>query len=198
MKLYFFPGACSHAVHLALREANADFTLVRVDPKTKTTATGESFLTVNPKGYVPALVLNDGQVLTEAAAILQYVADQYPSANLAPAYATLDRYRLMEWLNFISAELHTNMGGLFRADESTRPKLVERLELRLTNAEQLLGDRPFVLGDTLSVADLYLYVILNWSKWTKVDLSRWPKLNALKTRVSERPSAAAARAAENA
>ncbi len=197
MKLYFFPGACSHAVHIALREANAEFSLSRVDPKTKTIVDGGSYLAVNPKGYVPSLELDNGEVLTEVAAILQYIADKYPDAHLAPAYGTMDRYRMMEWLNFTSSEIHKAMGALFSADDESRPKLIKRLETRLDNAEALLGDKPYLLGSQLSVADLYLFVVLGWSRWTKVDLAKWPNLQALKARVGERPTCAAARTAEN-
>lgn len=198
MKLFFFPGACSHAVHLALREANADFSLVKVDPKNKTTSDGQSYKEVNPKGYVPALLLDNGELMTEAAALLQYVADKYPDAKLAPARGSMEYYRMLEWLTFISSEVHKSMGALFSADDTTRPNLIKRLETRLNNAEALLGDKEYVTGSQLTVADLYLSVILGWSKWVNVDLSPWPKLSGLRERISARPSSAAARAAENA
>lgn len=196
MKLYFAPGACSHAVHLCLREANATFDVVKVDLRTKKTADGGDFTEVNPKGYVPTLVLDSGEKLTEVSAILQYVADTFPAANLAPAAGTFARYQWLEWLGYINSELHKSMGALFHTDEAGRPAAVARLEKQLKYVEGALEGRTWLVGDQFSAVDAYLFVIASWSKWVKYDLSPYKNITAFVARVADRPSVATARAAE--
>lgn len=189
MKLYYSPGACSLSPHIALREAGLNFDLVKVDLKTKETADGGDYRRVNPKGYVPALVLDDGKVLTEGPAIVQYVADQRPSMGLAPANGTLERYRLQEWLNFITAELHKSYGALFgpQVPDAYKAQVREKLATRLGPLDELLGKQDYLTGSRFSVADGYLFVCLNWSQWTDVDLKPFPNLQAFLKRVAARP-----------
>ena len=198
MKLYYAPGACSLSPHIALREAGLDFTLEKVDLKSKKTASGADFLAVNAKGYVPALQLDNGQVLTEGPAIVQYVADQKPQSGLAPAAGTIERYRLAEWLNFITSELHKSFSPLFNAEaapawkDAARANIAKRLDL----IERHLDGKQFLLGDRFTVADGYLFTVLNWSGWTKFDLSKWPRVQAYLARIAERPKVREALAAE--
>lgn len=198
MKLYFSPGACSLGPHIALREAALSFEAVKVDLRSHKTGAGADFYAINPKGYVPALELDGGGLLTECAAILQYVADQKPAAKLAPAAGTIDRYRLQEWLNFIGTELHKSFSPLFNpaTPEAFRETTRERLEKRFAYVEQRLAGRKFLLGDDFTVADAYLYTVLNWSKGVGIDRAKWPALEAYFTRVGERPAVQAAREAE--
>jgi glutathione S-transferase len=196
MKLYFAPGACSHAVHLCLREANATFDVVKVDLRTKKTADGGDFTEVNPKGYVPTLVLDSGEKLTEVSAILQYVADTFPAANLAPAAGSFAKYQWLEWLGYINSELHKSMGALFHTDEAGRPAAVARLEKQLKYVEGALEGRTWLVGDHFTAVDAYLFVIASWSKWVKYDLSPYKNITAFVARVADRPSVATARAAE--
>lgn len=200
MKLYYSPGASSLPAHIALREANLPFEAETVDLAAKKTASGADFLAINAKGYVPALALDDGEVLTEGAAILQYVADQAPAAGLAPPAGTLARYRLAEWLNFLGTEVHKSFSPLFnpKASEDWKDAARAMLARRLDYLAQQLQERPYLLGDSYSVADAYLYTILSWSKWVKVDLSRWPVLAAYGERIAARPAVAATLAAEKA
>jgi glutathione S-transferase len=198
MKLYYTPGACSHAVHVALREAGLTFELERVDLLAKTTASGADYLAVNPKGYVPALRLDDGALLTEVAVLLQYVADRKPESGLAPPAGTMARYRLQEWLNYISSELHKGLGQFFnpKLPAETRPAVMPRLEQRLGLVASQLDGAPYLMGEQYSVADSYLYTILGWGPALKVDLGAWPALGAFSARVRARPAVQAARAAE--
>jgi len=190
MKLYFYPGACSMAPHIVLREAGYQFDLDKVDLAKKQTAGGEDYTKVNPKGYVPALRLGDGQVLTEAAAILQYLADQKPEAGLAPKAGTMERYRLMEWLNFIASEIHKTLGALFN------PKITpewkdDRIALfgrRCDVLVRTLDGKPYLMGDKFSVADAYLFTILGWASLFKLDMSKWPALQSYVTRIAARPA----------
>lgn len=171
MKLYFSPGACSLAPHIALREASLDFELVKVDVSTKRTASGDDFFSINPKGYVPVLGLDEGGVLTEVQAILQYIADQAPAAHLAPVWPSLERYRLMEWLSYISSELHKNYSPLFKVDASEDIKTSARANLstRLSFVAVHLQNRQFLLGEIFTVADAYLFTVLRWSRLTHID-----------------------------
>lgn len=189
MKLYYAPGACSLSPHIALREAGLNFDLVKVDLKTKETAEGGDFRRINPRGYVPALVLDDGKVLTEGPAIVQYVADQRPSMGLAPANGTLERYRLQEWLNFITSELHKSYGALFgpQVPAEYKAQVREKLATRLGPLDELLGKQDYLTGSRFTVADGYLFVVLNWSQWTDVDLKPHPNLQAYLRRVAARP-----------
>jgi glutathione S-transferase len=198
MKLYYSPGACSLSPHIVLREAGLSFDLEKVDLKTKKTDSGADFRLVNPNGYVPALVLDDGQILTEGPAIVQYVADLVPEKQLAPAAGTMARYRLAEWLNFISTELHKSFSPLFNpaASEDWKSAVKELLAARLTVVEKKLGQQPYLMGDTFIVADAYLFTVLSWGKWVGVDIGRWPRLVDYVTRIVARPAVAASLKAE--
>jgi len=178
MKLYYSPGACSLAPHIVLREGGFTFDLEKVDLGKKQTASGEDYTKINPKGYVPALKLDDGQILTEAAVIVQYLADQKPQAGLAPQLGSMERYRLMEWLNFISTEIHKQFSPLWKptTPEQTKQFQIELLGKRFDFLTAQLERTPYLTGDKFTVADAYLFTILSWSKLLKVDLGKWPKL----------------------
>jgi glutathione S-transferase len=197
VKLFYSPGACSMAAHIALREAGLPFQLERVDLKTKKMADGGDFRSLNPNGYVPVLLLDDGQVLTEGAVILQYVADVVPDKKLAPPAGTMERYRLQEWLNFIATEVHKVIGSLYNPamplewQEQVR-SLAGR---RLGYVTQKLEGRDYLM-DGFTVADAYLYTILNWTRLVKVDLSDKPGLLAYMKRVGARPAVQETLAAE--
>ena len=196
MKLYYAPGACSLSPHIALSEAGLPFELVKVDLRAKKTASGDDFLAINSKGYVPALGLDNGQVLTEGPAIVQYVADQKPDSGLAPKAGTVERYKLQEWLGFISTELHKQFSPLFNPTapdawkENQRAYLKKRLDWV---AEQLKG-KDYLTGSTFTVADGYLFVMLRWAQGLKVEVPA--ALNEFFQRVAARPKVAAALKAE--
>jgi glutathione S-transferase len=198
MKLYYAPGACSLAVHIALRESGRSFDLEKVDLRAKRTERGEDYTRVNPKGYVPALKLDDGSVFTEAGVCLQYVADLAPQTDLAPVAGSTERYRLMEWLNFISTEIHKTFGPFF--DPTTSAELRERqtkiLEKRFAYLSEHLGQHRRLMGDKLTIADAYLFTVLNWTKVAKIDTSRWPALEGYVKSIGEEPSVRAALKAE--
>ncbi|WP_340118688.1 glutathione transferase GstA [Pelagibius sp. 7325] len=199
MKLYYLPGACSLAPHIALREVGATFELDRLDKASKKTESGVDFLTVNPKGYVPALSLDDGDLLTENASILQFIADANPSAALAPAAGTRERVRLQEHLNFIATELHKSFSPLFAPGSSDEMKAAARKKVaqRLDLVEKWLADgRSYLLGDTFSVADAYLFTVVNWTFPTSISLAPWPHVAAYHQRVAARDSVKAALKAE--
>lgn len=200
MKLYYSPGASSLPVHIALREAGLAFEAETVDLASKKTASGADFLAINPKGYVPALVLDDGAVLTEGAALLQYVADRNPAAGLAPAAASMARYRLMEWLHFLATEVHKNYSPMFNPKASEDWKAFARglIDRRLSLVAKTLEHSPYLLGESYSVADSYLFTILGWSKWVNVDLAKWPVFEAYSARIASRPAVIATLAAEKA
>ena len=197
MKLYYAPGACSLSPHIALVEAGLPFTLEKVDLQSKVAASGEDFGKVNNKGYVPALVLDDGQVLTEGTAIIQYVADQAPEAGLAPAAGTMGRYRLQEWLTFISTELHKSLGSMFNPAQSPdwRKAVEATLAKRLDWLSGQLVDKEYLMG-AFSVADGYLFTVLNWEGFVGFDLSPWPVLKSYVARVRTRPKVMEALRAE--
>lgn len=198
MKLYFSPGACSLSPHIVLREAGYAFDLQKVSTKTKELEGGGDFRKVNPKGYVPALGLDDGQVLTEGAAIVQYLADGKPEAGLAPANGTFERVRLQEWLNFIASEVHKGYSPLFNPSitPEARAAVIERLSTRLAYVAERLDGKPFLMGARFTVADAYLFTVLRWSEFTHVDLSAWPVLKDYVARVAARPAVQAAMTAE--
>jgi glutathione S-transferase len=198
MKLYYSPGACSLASHIALLEAGLPFTADRVDMRTRRTSDGRDFTTVNPNGYVPSLELDNGEILNEGQAILQYIADQKPGAQLAPPAGTMPRYRLIEWLSFISSELHKGFGPLLRpgSPEDTKTSIRDKLGLRLGYVAKHLASRQYLVGDHFTVADAYLYTILTWTRIAGIDLSAWPVLAAYRERIQQRPPVQAARAAE--
>lgn len=198
MKLYYSPGACSLSPHIVSREAGIELELERVDTATKLTDSGEDFLKVNPKGYVPALQLDNGEVLTEGPAIVQYLADLKPEAQLAPANGTLARYRLQEMLGYINSEIHKTYSPLFNAKTTpeVRQERIEYLHKRYRYLETRLDQQPFLLGDQFTVADAYLYVVTNWANHVKLDLSEFPNLLAFQKRVAARPAVQAALTAE--
>jgi glutathione S-transferase len=189
MKLYYLTGACSLASNISLREAGLKFELVKVDRKTKKAADGLDFTEVNPKGYVPALTLDNGETLTENIAILQYVADRNPAAKLAPAAGTMERYRLIEWLGFINSELHKGFSPLFRAEahEAVKEYTRNNLTARLDYAQRALGTRSYLMGEQYTVADAYIFTVLGWGAHVGVDIGRWPQLKRLHERVGARP-----------
>ncbi|KAA2286079.1 glutathione transferase GstA [Arenimonas fontis] len=197
MKLYYLPGACSLAPHIALREAGLAFDLVRVGRDRKTEQ-GEDYLAINPFGYVPALQLDDGRVLTENIAILQYIADLEPAAGLAPARDGFERYRLQSALAFVSTELHKSLGLLFNPalDEAGRKLVGERARARLDTLERSWNGRTWLHGQRYGVADIYQFVVLRWLAHFGMDLREWPSLAAHSARVAERPAVRAALAAE--
>lgn len=199
MKLYYLPGACSLATHIVLREAGASFELDRLDKATKKTESGDDFLALNPKGYVPALSLNDGDVLTEGAAILQYIADENPSKALAPAAGSRARVHLQSTLNFIATELHKSFSPLFNPASSEAEKEAAKVKVatRLDQVEKQLADgRQYLLGDDFTVADAYLFTVVNWSFPTGISLDRWPNVAAYHQRIAARDSVQAALKAE--
>lgn len=188
MKLYYGPGACSLSPHIVLRELGLPFSLEKVDTKTGRFAGGD-FAAVNPKGYVPALELADGSLLTEGIAVVCYLADQKPEAGLLPAAGSMARYRCLEWLTYISTELHKNFGPLFydwpaEAQAATR----QLLHKRIAHVEANLGDRHFLMGDRFTVADAYLFTVLGWARFKKVGLDSFPLVRAYLARVGDRPA----------
>lgn len=190
MKLYYAPGACSMASHMVLREAGFSFDLEKVELATGKTASGEDYRRINPKGYVPALRLDDGEILTESAVILQYLADQKPAAGLAPAPGTLERYRLMEWLNFIATEMHKQLGALYnpKITPEWRENQLALFGRRCDFLEGQMGTKTYLMGDRYSVADAYLFTVLNWTHFLQVDMDKWPTLRGYMARVAERPA----------
>ena len=198
MKLYYAPGACSLASHIALQETGLPFEIDALNFSTRTTAGGKDFMQLNPKGYVPALELDDGSILTEGAAILQYIADQNPEAGLAPKADSIERYRLQEWLNFISTEVHKSFSPLFNKASSDEVKSNARTMLtkRLGYIETQLANKPYLLGDHFTVADVYLFVVAGWSSHVGFDLGPFPKINAYLSRIAQRPAVQAALKAE--
>ena len=197
MKLFYSPGACSLSPHIVLRETGLPFELERVDLKSGTTASGADYKTLNPKGYVPALMLDDGQMLTEGPAITQYLADLVPAKGLAPAPGGLPRARLQEWLNFISTELHKSFSPLFRpGPEETKAAAVARLEQWFVWLNKELSARPYLLGETFSVADAYLFVVLSWTRHVKLSLEKHAALVAYQAKIAARPAVQEALTAE--
>jgi glutathione S-transferase len=197
MKLYFSPGACSLAPHIALSELGLPCTLVKVDLRKHALADGANYYTINPKGYVPLLELDDGTRLSEVAVILQYIADRVPG-TLAPAFGGIERYREMEWLNFIATELHKQFGPLWypTTPEATREAQKTRLASRFEYLAKLLVSQPFLMGPGFTVADAYLFTILNWAPMLDVDLSPYPPLTQFQARVAARPAVHRALVAE--
>ena len=198
MKLYYSPGACSLSPHIALHEAGLAFTAVKAPTKTHKLADGTDYYTINPLGYVPLLELDDGTRLTEGPAIVQYIADQVPAKNLAPANGTLPRYKLQSWLTFIGTELHKNFGPLFNpaTPQEMKDATKERLAGRFKWVDGELAGKQFLMGDTFSVADGYLFTVTNWTKPTGVDISGFANIQAFRERVGARPAVQAAMKAE--
>ena len=194
MKLYYSPGACSLAPHIVLNELGADYTLEKVDLAAKKTETGADFKNVNGKGYVPTLEIGKGEVLTEVPVILQYLADKNEGSGLLPKFGSMERYRAMEILNFITSELHKGIGGLFNKamPEDGRKVIIERIGVRLGWLDSVLAKRSFLLGDNYSVADAYAFTVLNWGQWVGVDVKQWPNIASYLARVASRPAVQAA------
>lgn len=199
MKLYFAPMTCSLSPHIVLRELGLPFELIRVNNKTKATADGRDFRDINPKGYVAALVLDNGQVLTEGPAILQYLTDQVPGNSLAPANGTWERTRLQELLNFITAEIHGGSAPLFNAEipESTKEIFRQKLFKRLDYLNKGLVNKDYLLG-AFGLSDAYLFTVLKWLPFFNIDVKDWPELASFMQRIEARPSVQAAIAAEKA
>ena len=189
MKLYYSPGACSLSPHIVAREAGIPVELKKVDLKAKLVEGSADYLKTNGKGYVPAIELDDGSVLTEGPAIVQYLADRKPESGLAPAAGTMERYRLQEWLNFITSELHKAFGAFFSPalTPEWRKGVADRLELRCEWLAQQLAGKPYLMGDTFTVADAYAFTILNWAHMLRVELKPFPALVAYVARVGSRP-----------
>lgn len=198
MKLYYSPGACSLAPHIVLFEAGYTFDTEKVDIPNKKTASGADYWQINPKGYVPALQLDDGEVLTEVSTILQYLADQKPASGLAPAAGTMPRYRLMEWLNFIATEVHKSVGGLFNPQMTPEMKEVQKayITCRFNALDKMMAGKQYLTGDSFSVADAYLFNVLRWCGFHKIDLATWPNIQAFFARAGARPQVQAAMRAE--
>ncbi|MGO8997598.1 MAG: glutathione transferase GstA [Polyangiaceae bacterium] len=195
MKLYYSPGACSLHPHITLREADVPLELERVNLASHKLSDGSDYYAVNPKGYVPALRLDDGTLLTEGAVIDQYVADLKPEKKLIPR-GGMERYHVQEWLNFISSEIHKAFGPLFGKDDVAKEAARTKLGGRFDYVEKSLGSKHYLTGDTFTVADAYLFNMLSWTAFTGIDLAKWPALKAFVERVGQRPAVVAALAAE--
>jgi glutathione S-transferase len=198
MKLYYSPGACSLSPHIVLREAGLPVDLVLASTKTKKLADGSDYLAINPKGQVPLLELDNGERLSEGPAIVQYIADQVPAKQLAPAAGTMERYRLIEWLNFVTSELHKGFSPLFSPDtpEDYKPVVRARLLAKLAYVNERLEGRQYLLGDQFSVADAYLFVVSGWGQYVGVDISGLAHLESFRARVAARPAVQEALRAE--
>ena len=189
MKLYYSPGACSLSPHIVATEAGIPVELEKVNLAEHKTESGQDFMKINPKGYVPALRLDDGSVLTEGPAIVQYLADQNPASGLAPKAGTIERYRLQEWLTFIGTELHKSFGALFNKASSDEAKNTAKTNInkRLTYINDQLANRQFLLGSNFTVADAYAFTIINWTNFVGIDLKAYPNVAAYQARVGGRP-----------
>jgi glutathione S-transferase len=198
MKLYYAPGACSLSPHIVARELGISLELKKVNNKDKTIEGGGDYWKVNPRGYVPALELDDGQILTEGPAIVQYLADRKPEAGLAPKNGTFERYRLQEWLNFFTSEIHKQFSPLFKPNTPDEYKKIakENLAVRFDWLDKQLAGKDYLMGKPFTVADAYLFVLLNWTKVQNIDLARWPNLAAFQARVGARPKVQEALQAE--
>ena len=198
MKLYYSPGACSMAAHITLVESGIPFELDKVNLASKVTESGDDFTAINPKGYVPALKLDNGEILTEAAVVLQYIADQAPDSGLAPEPGSIERYRLLEWLNFISTEFHKTLGALFNPGITVewRDSQIATFNKRCGYLSEQLHGLDFLMGDQFTIADAYLFTILGWTGMHNVDMSSWPAVNSYLDRVATRPTVLAVLKAE--
>ena len=198
MKLYYSPGACSLSPHIALFEAGLSFQALKAPTKTHQLDDGTDYYTINPLGYVPFLALDDGKTLHEGPAIVQYIADQAPEKNLAPANGTWERYKLQEWLNVIGTELHKNFSPLFNPATTDDAKAAAKTKLlaRLTWVDSQLAGKQYLMGDTFTVADGYLFTVTNWTAPTGLDISGLANLVAYRSRVAARPAVQAAMKAE--
>lgn len=190
MKLFYMPGACSLAPHIVANEAGLDVDLVKVDGKTKTTETEQDFLATNPNGYVPALVLDDGELMTEASVLVQYLADQKPDSGLMPAAGSMERYRVQQWLAFVSSELHKSFGPFFRPDlpEQSREMAREHLAKRFAHVDGRLEGRTYLMGDAFTAADAYLWTVLGWARHVTFDLTPFANILRYLGTVAARPA----------
>jgi len=198
MKLYFAPGACSLSPHIVARELGLPIEIKKVNNKEKTIEGGGDYWKINGRGYVPALELDNGEILTEGPAIVQYLADQKPESGLAPKAGTLERYRLQEWLNFLTSEVHKQFSPLFRptTPEDYKPIAKQYIATRFDWLDKQLAGKDYLMGKTFTVADAYLFVLLNWTKAQQIDLAKWPNLAAFQKRVAARPKVKEAMRAE--
>jgi glutathione S-transferase len=198
MKLFYSPGACSLAPHIVLHESGLAFEGVLASTKTHQLADGSDYYAVNPLGYVPFLVLADGRTLREGQVISQYIADQVPASGLAPAAGTWERYKLQEWLSFISSEVHKGFSPLFNpaTPEDYKPLVKERLLQRLTWLDGELAGKDYLMGSTFTVADAYLFTVTNWAGFVKLDIAALANLAAVRARIAARPAVLAAMKAE--
>lgn len=198
MKLFYKPGACSLSPHIVLREAGLDFSIERVDLATKKTETGADYLSINPKGQVPALVLDDGSLLTEGVAIVQYLADKVPDRQLIAQAGTLPRYHAIEWLNFIATELHKGFSPLFNPNTPDEYRAIarERLDKQFSYVDSVLAQHEYLLGKKFSVADAYLFTVTRWANALKLEITKRENLDKYMARIAERPAVKAALAAE--
>ena len=197
MKLYYTPGACSLSPHIVLEESELPFELEKVDLQTKETASGHDFYLVNTKGSVPALELDDGQVLTEGAAIVQYLGDQVPEKELIPLPKTMERYRVMEWLNFIATELQKSFTPIFNpAYTSCREEAKKTLLRQFDFVDRRLTGKSYVMGERFTVVDAYLFTISTWIEAAELSVDQWKALSAYRKRISERPAVCRAMMAE--
>jgi glutathione S-transferase len=198
MKLYYSPGACSLSPNIVARECGLALDIEKVDNKAKKTESGKDYWQINPKGYVPALEIEGGDILTEGPAIVQYMADKAPQAKLIPAAGTKERYRVLEWLNFITSEIHKSFTPLFKPNtpDDYKPIAKEALANRFNYIDKQLAGRQYLMGDQFTVADAYLFTVLRWTAFQQIDLARWPNISAYMTRVGERPKVKEALQAE--
>ncbi|EGT0661072.1 MULTISPECIES: glutathione transferase GstA [Citrobacter] len=198
MKLFYKPGACSLASHITLRESGKDFTLDGVDLMKKRLENGDDFFAVNPKGQVPALLLDDGTLLTEGVAIMQYLADTVPDRQLLAPTSSLSRYKTIEWLNYIATELHKGFTPLFRPDtpEEYKPTVRALLEKKMQYVNESLKDEQWICGPRFSIADAYLFTVLRWAYAVKLNMAGLSNIDAYMARMAERPAVAAALKAE--
>ncbi len=198
MKLYYSPGACSLSPHIVLRESGLAFEPVLASTKTHKLQDGTDYYTINPKGYVPLLELDDGERLSEGPVIVQYIADQVPAKKLAPAAGTMERYRMQEWLNFITSELHKGIGGTFNPAMPEEAKVLMRAKAldRLKYVDAQLEGKDYLMGDAFTVPDAYLFTVTNWTRHVGIDISGLKNLGAFMARMSTRPAVQAALKAE--
>lgn len=198
MKLFYSPGVCSLSPHIVLRETETPFELVKTDIRAKTTEGGGDFKTINPNGYVPALLLDDGTLLTEGPAIVQHIADQAGAIAIAPANGTIERTKMQSWLNFVSTEMHKGFSPLFNAEmpDAAKELFKAKLRDRLTFLDRHFATNDYLMGATYTLPDAYLFVVLRWAKPMAIDLAAYPKVQAFYSRIEARPAVQAALRAE--
>jgi glutathione S-transferase len=198
MKLYYAPGACSLAPHIVAREAGVPLDLEKVDLRARTTASGRAFADINPKGYVPAIEVRDGEVMTEVSALIQYLADQAPQGSLMPAAGTAERYQVLEWIGFVSTEIHKGFGPLWNpaSPEEVKQAAKDKLFQRFAYIDQRLAGQSYLTGERFTVADAYLFTVTNWTNFHGLSLTEYPNLAAFMSRVAARPKVQEALEAE--